>query len=63
MTLEDHGIHKTQEDVWEEELVANGWKPIAAHPHSNAWRAPDGTLHPGPGYSWLLMQERKATKV
>ncbi len=61
-TLTDRGIHKTQVDIWEEELKAAGWSPIAAHPHSATWLAPDGLIYSGPGYAWLLMTERR-TKV
>jgi len=47
---------------WEEELKEAGWKPLAAHPNSKVWRDPQGQLHPGPGYSWLVMQEQKKLK-
>jgi hypothetical protein len=60
MTPEDQGIHKTQVDVWEAELKQAGWTPTAAHPHSPVWRDPQGVLHPGVGYSWLVMKERAA---
>jgi hypothetical protein len=56
MTPEDQGIHRTQQDIWEMELKAAGWKPVAAHPHSAKWYSPDGVLYPGPGYAWLVMK-------
>jgi hypothetical protein len=59
MTPEGRGIHRTQEDIWEEELKAAGWKPQAAHPRSPAWYSPSGQLYPGPGYAWLVMKERQ----
>ncbi|MHB8218174.1 MAG: hypothetical protein ACYDDS_19035 [Candidatus Sulfotelmatobacter sp.] len=60
MSLEDLGIHKTQEDLCEEELLAAGWKPKALHPRSLVWFDPEGQCYPGLMYSWLLMHERKA---
>jgi hypothetical protein len=64
MTPEDRGIHRTQEDIWEEELKAAGWKPMAAHPRSPIWVDPNPPdpkyrLVPGPGYAWLVMKERQ----
>lgn len=50
----------TQESQqWEKELKAAGWQPLAAHPNSPVWRAPDGQLHAGPGWAWLVMQEQR----
>jgi hypothetical protein len=43
----------------EKELKESGWTPLAVHPNSPIWRAPDGQLHPGPGYAWLVMLEQK----
>ena len=61
--LADFGIHKTQEDLWEEELRAAHWQPQAAHPRSKTWLSPEGVLVPGPGYAWHLLQEsKKATE-
>jgi hypothetical protein len=62
MTPEDQGIHRTQEDIWEEELKAAGWKPTTAHPRSPTFVSPDGGLYSGPGYAWLVMKEQ-TTKV
>jgi hypothetical protein len=57
---EDKGIHRTQEDIWEQELIAEKWKPLALHPHSAIWRSPiDGLLHGGLGACWLLMKAGK----
>jgi len=43
----------------EEELKAAGWQPLAVHPNSPVWKAPDGTLYPGVGYAWLILQEQR----
>ena len=44
---------------WEDELKEAGWKPLAAHPNSPLWFAPDGQLYPGPGFAWSVMQDRR----
>ncbi len=41
----------------EQELKEAGWTPLAVHPNSPVWRAPDGMLYPGVGYAWLVMIE------
>ncbi len=56
----DRGIHRTQEDIWEEELIAAGWKPVALHPHSPVWISPhDGLKYPGLGACWRLMKGKQ----
>ena len=52
---EDRGIHRTQEDIQEDELKAAGWKPVALHPHSPVWITPTGEKVPGPSYAHSLM--------
>lgn len=47
---------------WEATLKAAGWKPLAAHPNSPSWVSPDGTLVPGPGYAYMVMQSTQAAK-
>ena len=56
---QDRGIHKTEEDVWEDELKAADWKPVAAHGRSFVWRSPDGVLIPGLGYCWSVMKQQQ----
>ena len=58
---EDRGIHRTKEDLQEEELKAAGWVSMSAHPRSAVWRSPAGVLMPGPGYAWNVM--KGTTKV
>jgi hypothetical protein len=56
----DKGRHRTQEDLWEADLIAAGWKPVTLHPRSAIWRSPDdGLLHGGLGACWSLMKQRK----
>jgi hypothetical protein len=43
----------------EAELKEAGWKPVTAHPCSPLWYSPGGQLFPGPGFSWLVLQEQK----
>lgn len=43
----------------EAELKAEGWRPFAAHPNSEAWYAPDGQVYPGPGFAWQTMKQQK----
>jgi hypothetical protein len=57
VALTDKGIHRTQEDVWEEELIAAGWQPCAAHPHAAVWLSPKGEKVPGPGYAHSQMKQ------
>jgi len=44
---------------WEEELKEAGWEPLAKHPNSPIWRAPDGQLYAGPGYAHSVMLEQQ----
>ena len=46
-----------EEQKWEAELKAAGWRPLAAHPNSPTWRAPNGLIYAGPGYAWTVMQK------
>jgi len=49
---------------WERELKEAGWRPLAVHPNSPVWRAPNGQLYPGPGFAWSVLQEQeKATMM
>jgi hypothetical protein len=56
MTPEDLGIHRTEQDLQEAELKANGWVPTSLHPHSAVWWSPDRVLMPGPGFAWSVMK-------
>ena len=59
VALADRGIHRSPEDVLEDELKAAGWKPASLHPRSPKWFSPDGVLVPGPGYAHFLMKQGK----
>jgi hypothetical protein len=61
--LTDQGIHRTPEDQQEFELKQAGWKPVATHPRSPAWRSPEGGLYPGPTYAWMVMKGQIVHKV
>jgi hypothetical protein len=47
---------------WEKDLREAGWEPLAVHPNSPTWRAPDGQLYAGPGYAHSVMLEQKQLK-
>ena len=41
-----------EQDKWENELRAAGWKPRGVY----VWEAPNGELFRGPYQAWLLMK-------
>lgn len=50
----------TRESIqWEKELKEAGWTPVAAHPNSPIWYAPDGKLYAGPGYAHSVMLKER----
>lgn len=57
--LTDQGIHKNEIDLQEDDLKANGWRPLAKHAHSVFWYSPDGVLTPGIGYAHSVMLANK----
>lgn len=53
-----------EQQQWEKELKEAGWQPMAVHPNSPMWRAPDGkTVYPGPGYAWTVMKRAQESQV
>ena len=59
VALADRGIHRSPEDILEDELKAAGWKPVALHPRSPTWWSPDGVLTPGPQYAHSVMKSKQ----
>ena len=45
-----------QVERWEQELKAAGWRPWEKHPRAVFWYAPNGQVHPGPGWAWQVMK-------